>query len=417
LIGEILDEDFKKGELKGRVLKQLIPYAEYQFGTRVPLRGYREREDGETIDNWTVEIEMLITIHKTLADCHFSDESLSMVSRSDLRFSMRFSLYKKMLDLLRPWSAVLDSISTATTNRMTEDQVNVMLFLSAIVENEIATIHMHRNQDNIAEAYCQRGLSYARLYEGTEDKKADLLCGGLRTFSRLRVSEENYADALTFAEEAYNCSAVAYNPVHPKVQDAASMLIECLRYKGDFCKAELFAQMTLDSLKDPKNGLDQQSEAVARGYYDLANVITKQRGDMLKAEMLARESLRIRVIIDSNGPLLGVSVVLLASVLRIQNKLGSETKELYEQSLANSIRNYGPDGENTANVHIIFGIYYRDLADKQQIGGEKKKHLRLSEIKIKEAVRIFTKIYGPDDLWTVRYSTELSTVIRLLSEV
>jgi hypothetical protein len=37
LIEEILDEDFKEVELKGRVLKLLVSYAEYQFGNRVPF--------------------------------------------------------------------------------------------------------------------------------------------------------------------------------------------------------------------------------------------------------------------------------------------------------------------------------------------------------------------------------------------
>jgi hypothetical protein len=85
---------------------------------------------------------------------------------------------------------------------------------------------------------------------------------------------------LTFAEEAYNCAAVTYNPVHPEVQNAASALIECLTCKGDFDRAETFAQMTLDSLKDPGNGLDQQSEAVAKGYYDLGNVILSTKGGL-----------------------------------------------------------------------------------------------------------------------------------------
>jgi hypothetical protein len=68
---------------------------------------------------------------------------------------------------------------------------------------------------------------------------------------------------LIFVEEAYNCVAIAYKSVHPKVQDAASMLIECLILMSDFDHAEIFSQMTLDSLKDPGNGLDQQSEALA----------------------------------------------------------------------------------------------------------------------------------------------------------
>jgi hypothetical protein len=47
---------------------------------------------------------------------------------------------------------------------------------------------------------------------------------------------------------------MAYNPVHPAVQTAAGALIDCLVNKGDLKNAETFAQMTLDSLKDPANG-------------------------------------------------------------------------------------------------------------------------------------------------------------------
>jgi hypothetical protein len=136
-----------------------------------------------------------------------------------------------------------------------------------------------------------------------------------------------------------------------------------LALKGDLYNAELFAQMSLDSLQDPKNGLDQQRESVAKGYCDSGNEIKEQR-DLVKAEKLVRESLRIRVLINSNSPLVTDPAGLLVSILRVQGKLGSETKELYEQSLANSTRNYGPDGFNTAIAHRHFGIYYRQLADK-----------------------------------------------------
>jgi hypothetical protein len=155
--------------------------------------------------------------------------------------------------------------------------------------------------------------------------------------------------------------------------------------------------MTLDSLKDPKNGLDQQSEAVAKGYYDLAKVITTQRGDLVKAEKLVRESLRIRVLINSNSYLSGNTVAYLAFILMSQDKLGSETKELFEQSLAITIRNFGPDGTNAARYHFNFGIYYRKLAEEQQTTATREEHLCLSEVKTKEALRIYTKIFGPDD--------------------
>jgi len=179
----------------------------------------------------------------------------------------------------------------------------------------------------------------------------------------------------------------------------------------------LFAQTTLDSLKDLQNGLDQQSEAVAKGYCDLANVIFAQRGDMEKAEKLVRESLRIRVLINSNDGSLGHSISILASILRFRGKLGSETKELFEQSLAISIRNYGPDGANTAIVHMNFSLFYRELADKQKTVSTRKEHLRLSEIMNKEALRIRTTIFGPDDPRTLQFLSNLSTARRLLSEV
>jgi hypothetical protein len=413
LIVEIHGEDFRKAELNIRVGKHLLLYAEYQFGNRVPGKDYRERENGERIDNWTVEIQILIIIYSRLANLYGRDESLSRIKINNLKFP----LYEKMLSFLRPWSADLDPSSTGQIDSMTKDQKNEIFYLTSIAETGVAIVYINRSQFNLVETHSQRSLSYARLYEGAEEKKTDLLCGALNTFYNLRSREGNYTDALPFAEEVYNCFAVAYNPVHPKVQSAASTLIECLTCKGDLCKAELFAQMTLDSLKDPNNGLDQQSEAVAKGYYDLANVIMVQKGDLVKAEKLVRESLRIRVLINSNNNFAENSISLLASILMIQGKLGSETKELFEQSLAISIRNYGPDGTNTAIDHFNFGIYNRQLASKQQTISKRKEYFSLSEIEFKEALRIYTKVYGLDDPKTLQYSSELSTTRRLLSEI
>jgi hypothetical protein len=99
-----------------------------------------------------------------------------------------------------------------------------------------------------------------------------------------------------------------------------------------------------------------------------------------------------------------------------QDKLGSETKELLEQTLAINIRNFGPDGANTATAQFNFGLFYRHLAEAQQIVATRKGHLRLSEIKHKEALRVNTKIFGPDNPRTLRYSSELSISRRPLSE-
>jgi hypothetical protein len=50
--------------------------------------------------------------------------------------------------------------------------------------------------------------------------------------------------------------------------------------------------------------MDQESEAIAMGEYNFASVLFRQNGDLIKAEELARESLRIRAQIDSRDDLI-----------------------------------------------------------------------------------------------------------------
>jgi tetratricopeptide (TPR) repeat protein len=231
------------------------------------------------------------------------------------------------------------------------------------------------------------------------------------------VKQGNYAAAVASAEEGYDCAAVAYNPVHPEVQKAASTLIEYLCCKGDLSNAERFAEATLDSLKDPANKVDQHSEEVARGYYNLANVINQQIGDLVKAEMLARESLRILIqLFDNNHPRVGMSTGLLGSVLQSQGNLGHETKELFERSLAINIKSDGPDGLNTAVANDNFGNFYEKKAESQQTAEIQKEYLHLSQSKYKEALRIYATTLGPDNPKTVQASSLLSSISRKLSE-
>jgi hypothetical protein len=93
--------------------------------------------------------------------------------------------------------------------------------------------------------------------------------------------------------------------------------------------------VTLESLKDPANKVDQESEAVAEGYYNLGMVIEAQNKDLVRAEMLAREALRIRAQLHGNNHChVGESIGLLARILRKQGNLGIVVKELFERSLA-----------------------------------------------------------------------------------
>jgi tetratricopeptide (TPR) repeat protein len=188
-------------------------------------------------------------------------------------------------------------------------------------------------------------------------------------------------------------------------------------HKDDLYNAGRFAEATLDSLKDPANGLDQESKEVAKGYYNLATVITKQKGDLVKAEMLARESLRIRTRVCGNDNVhTGLSCSLLARILISQDNLGNETMELLERALANNIKNGGPDGTNTAASNVNLGVFYNQLANRKQTDEREIVYLHLSKSKFEEAVRIYAKIFGPDKPQSVEASSALSIISRRLSE-
>jgi hypothetical protein len=312
----------------------------------------------------------------------------------------------------------LDSDASNGIDSLNEDQINYSVEHLCYTEQNIAVITMNRRQFDLAEGHCLRSLAYSRKYGLERELKIIMIFTALITYCSLREREGNYSDAVTFAEECYNFVVEAYDPAHPQVQEAAGKLIEILISKGDLFDAERYAQITYGNLCDKKNEIDQESEAVAEGAYNLANVIFQQKEDLIKAEELARESLRIVSLInDSNRQRVGRICCLLADILRGQDRLRDETRGLYERYLAISIRNYGPDGSNTAAGNYNLGRYYYQLAGKQATGDLKQTQLLLAKVYYEESHRIRSKIYGHTNPETVDAASRLAAVSSELSRI
>lgn len=228
----------KKDHLEIRLVLHAISYAHAQIGDRVLGRAYRER-NGEHIDNWTVEIGTFIPLYGRLEDLYSRDESQSQMTRDNLSFPW----YDKMLDVLKPWSIYFDvKFSSSRIDNLSEFQINGLLRLFFEAYSQISAIYIHKNQFGDANIQCKQALHYARLFKGKEEDKTDVLCKALKKYSELRRNERKFGGAITFIEEAYDLAAIAYNPVHSKVQEMASVLIELLINNGDLEKAELFSQ-------------------------------------------------------------------------------------------------------------------------------------------------------------------------------
>jgi tetratricopeptide (TPR) repeat protein len=189
--------------------------------------------------------------------------------------------------------------------------------------------------------------------------------------------------------------------------------------KGDLFNAERFAEQTYANLRDIKNGIDQEGERVAQGAHNWADVIFQQEdGDLIKAEGLAREAMRIRVQLHGAYDS-GISVyyLLLAKILRKQGNFGDEAKELYERSLSILVRNEGPDGANTAFGNIAIGQYIYEFALKQSIIDTKRTQLLQAKSYFDEAVRIETKIHSQTHINRVTAVSLLSYISIELSKV
>jgi hypothetical protein len=69
-----------------RVPEHLLLFAEHQFGKGVTGKDYRERDDGERISNWEVEIDYLHEIIRRLVKLYRQDSLLSNLNHDFLMF-------------------------------------------------------------------------------------------------------------------------------------------------------------------------------------------------------------------------------------------------------------------------------------------------------------------------------------------
>jgi hypothetical protein len=81
VIGDLCESETPNYFDEIRILRHLLLYAEFQFGDRVIGKEYRERDGGERIDNWNVEIIALISIHNGIITIYRNDKSLTSKSK------------------------------------------------------------------------------------------------------------------------------------------------------------------------------------------------------------------------------------------------------------------------------------------------------------------------------------------------
>jgi hypothetical protein len=212
IITEILAS--KKGKDE-RVLEHLLSYADCQFGKGVTGKDYREREDGERISNFKVDLDILHEINHRLFRIYLvRSKSLTGKASND----MMFSYLERSISLLNPWLIYFDSDSNSQNIKLKNKEMDNLILQLYITEWSMADVTTERMQFDIAEGHCQRCLAYSRRLGLDEGEKIHLIAAALKNYTVLRQRQGDLPGALTFAEEGYNVVVEAYDPFHPQVQ-------------------------------------------------------------------------------------------------------------------------------------------------------------------------------------------------------
>jgi hypothetical protein len=255
IINEVLAS--KKGD-DIRILEHLLPYAEYRFGKPITGKDYRERTDGQRM---IVDIGILLRISNQMSNVYAKNSSVSAL----IRYKEMLPHLVRSLNILSPWTVTIDSDSNSLNSELTD----YLLKVSTQAEENMTLAAINRNRFDVAEKHCHQCLTYSRKLRVEREEKTTSIFDALDTYASLCQRQGDNLGAVAFAEDAYNLVVDVYNPVHPQVQVAAGWLIYCLILYGDLSNAERFAEQTYANLRDIKNGMDQESEQVARGANNL----------------------------------------------------------------------------------------------------------------------------------------------------
>jgi hypothetical protein len=301
LFDKVLDEGEEKIVTKGgskciKLLERAADFAEHQFGKGIVGKEIYERDDGDSINVWDVEIETLFNTYNLLGvKIGFNDYG----GKENDRLTKAMPYYLKALAILESWIFQIALTDTKRIDVLTEEKIEDLYSKVSKIERNLSISYKVLKDGNKAQHYCEQSLLNAkRLKEGkmkTQRAYGTLSCQGdpYEMMDMDKLTEEK-----AVREEAYICVSEMYDPEHPLVLAAGDRLISSFLFTGDYYDAERFARVCYGSLTGPH--LDPECCEADRAACSLAlatHKLIKANGlecaDIEEAEMLARKAVRI----------------------------------------------------------------------------------------------------------------------------
>ena len=385
------------------ILIHLLSFAEQQYGEALPGQAYRERPNGERVDNLIADTE-LWQISSTLGNRLYNLRTNESYRRAELYFL-------KSRDTLERWRFVFDSDYEKGDIRM-----NKLFEMLSVTERYLADLYASQSRFTEAEHHCALCLTFAKKIEG-ENHTIELF-KALRTYGYLMERQSLYVEAIKNFEDAYICVSEAYGPVHPRVLEAAGYLTDSLLQSKNYVRAEGYARITYESLVDPRNGISPDSFDVARGAQQLVQICYLTPRHLCIAtvsfeegELLARKALRIvESVFNADHINVGSSLNDLARLLHESGNHGEETKLLYKRALSIYLKCEGSNGLLVMEANSNLGIFHFHRGEKSTVEVGKHVEWRCALHYYQEAYRISLAVNGTSHNATDEYKERIASL-------
>lgn len=226
------------------LMKRALIFLEKQLGVQVEGTSQWKRSNGALVDGH----ELLIDIRKEIARLNFTTRDLvaAIACMKEVR---------QMLELR-------DKSDDSTLQDLVE------------AERRLSIIYSQSKQFGQAEYHCQQCLIFSKLVKG--ENQIPFERRALANYANCKEEQSLNHEAIAFFENAYILASGAYGCVHCEVQEAASNLIDCLLNQGDYSRADGYCRMNYDNLTDPRNGIDQESDEVCHGMFQICCIWLKK---------------------------------------------------------------------------------------------------------------------------------------------
>jgi hypothetical protein len=138
-----------------RLLKHAAAFAEHQFGKRATGKAVYQRDNGDSIDAWEVDIVILV-------------EAFVLLVRYSGNGRSQIPYFEKIRSIVEPWIHQIDLSESERTDVLGEEKIDRLLHQYALMNYNLSVTYRQIMEWELAKRYCEQSLFYAKQLKEKE---------------------------------------------------------------------------------------------------------------------------------------------------------------------------------------------------------------------------------------------------------